>query len=296
MSFSMQVKNELVKTEYEQQCCKRALLYGLSLFGKSFSESSVSLQTENEPTALLFQSLLKDIFNIDAAVTVSPRGRNYTASVSKKTDAQKLFRSFGHDGAGSLKIDHTNFRCEECRKAFLAGVFLACGTLSDPKKDYHLEFTVPYYNLSKSLFTLLQEMELSPKHTNRKGYNIVYFKESESIENCLYMMGASGSMFEMMNIKIFKDFRNKANRQANCETANINKMVNAVAVQITAIEKIWKLKGKNFLNESLESAAELRYENPDSSLAELAQLCSPPISRSGLNHRLKRIVEIANGL
>lgn len=110
------------------------------------------------------------------------------------------------------------------------------------------------------------------------------------------MMGASGSMFEMMNIKIFKDFRNKANRQANCETANINKMVNAVAVQITAIEKIWKLKGKNFLNESLESAAELRYENPDSSLAELAQLCSPPISRSGLNHRLKRIVEIANGL
>ena len=139
-------------------------------------------------------------------------------------------------------------------------------------------------------------MELSPKHTNRKGYNVVYFKESESIENCLYMMGASGAMFEMMNIKIFKDFRNKANRQANCETANINKMVNAVAVQISAIEKIWKAKGKNFLSESLESAAELRYENPDSSLAELAGMCSPPISRSGLNHRLKKIVEIANSL
>ena len=296
MSFSTQVKNELVKTEYERSCCKRALLYGLSLFGKSFSENSVSLQTENEPTARLFQSLLKEIFNMGARVDVSPRGRNFTASVSSKTDAQKLFRSFGHDGVGSLKIDHTNFRCEDCGKAFLAGVFLACGTLSDPKKDYHLEFSVPYYNLSKSLFTLLQEMELSPKHTNRKGYNVVYFKESESIENCLYMMGASGAMFEMMNIKIFKDFRNKANRQANCETANINKMVNAVAVQISAIEKIWRAKGRNFLSESLESAAELRYENPDSSLAELAGMCSPPISRSCLNHRLKKIVEIASSL
>ncbi len=296
MSFSSQVKNELVKTEYEQPCCKRALLYGLSLFGKSFSENSVSLQTENEPTALLFQLLTKEIFNIEAAVVPSPRGRNFTASVLNKTDAQKLFRSFGHSGAESLKIDHTNFRCDHCSNAFLAGVFLACGTLSDPKKDYHLEFSVPYYNLSKSLFTLLQEMELGPKYTNRKGYNIVYFKESEAIENCLYMMGASGSMFEMMNIKIFKDFRNKANRQANCETANINKMVNAVAVQITAIEKIWRLKGKKYLSEGLETAAELRYENPDSSLAELAELYPGQISRSGLNHRLKRIVDIANSL
>ena len=296
MSFSSQVKNELVKTEYEQPCCKRALLYGLSLFGKSFSENSVSLQTENEPTALLFQSLTKEIFNIEAAVVPSPRGRNFTASVLNKTGGQKLFRSFGHSGAESLKIDHTNFRCDHCSNAFLAGVFLACGTLSDPKKDYHLEFSVPYYNLSKSLFTLLQEMELGPKYTNRKGYNIVYFKESEAIENCLYMMGASGSMFEMMNIKIFKDFRNKANRQANCETANINKMVNAVAVQITAIEKIWRLKGKKYLSEELETAAELRYENPDSSLAELAELYPGQISRSGLNHRLKRIVDIANSL
>lgn len=103
MSFSMQVKNELVKTEYEQQCCKRALLYGLSLFGKSFSESSVSLQTENEPTALLFQSLLKDIFNIDAAVTVSPRGRNYTASVSEKTDAQNYSEVSGMTEQEALK-------------------------------------------------------------------------------------------------------------------------------------------------------------------------------------------------
>lgn len=292
----MQVKNELVKNEYERSCCKRALLYGMCIFARSFSAQSISLQTENEACAGLFKALVKELFNIEARVVKSPRGRNFTASVLNKADAQKIFKSFGHGGAGSLKIDHTNFRCEECRNAFCAGAFLSCGTVSDPNKDYHMEFTIPYLNLSKSLLTLLEEMELSPKYTNRKGYNVIYFKGSESIENCLYLMGASGAMFEMMNIKIVKDFRNKANRQANCETANINKMVNAVAVQIKAIEKIWSLKGENYLSESLQCAARLRYDNPDSSLAELAEMSSPPVSRSGMNHRLKRIVDIANSL
>lgn len=297
MSFSSQVKNELVKIEYESPCCKKSLLYGMMLFGKSFSEQSVCLQTENEPTARLFRSLIKSLYNIDCRITVSPRGRNYTASVLSKTDAQKLFRSFGHSGAESLKINHSILQCPVCLSAFIAGAFLSCGTVSDPKKDYHLEFSVPYYNLSKSLFTLFCEIdELTPKYTNRKGYNIVYFKESESIEGCLYLMGATDSMYDVMNIKIVKDFRNRANRQANCETANINKMVNAVAVQLAAIEKIWKTKGKGFLEESLQSVAQLRYDNPDSSLAELASLYPSKISKSGINHRLKKITEIANSL
>ena len=297
MSFSSQVKNELVKIEYESPCCKKSLLYGMMLFGKSFSEQSVCLQTENEPTARLFRSLIKSLYNIDCRITVSPRGRNYTASVLTKTDAQKLFRSFGHSGAESLKINHSIIQCPVCLSAFIAGAFLSCGTVSDPKKDYHLEFSVPYYNLSKSLFTMFCEIdELTPKYTNRKGYNIVYFKESESIEGCLYLMGATDSMYDVMNIKIVKDFRNRANRQANCETANINKMVNAVAVQLAAIEKIWKTKGKGFLEESLQSVAQLRYDNPDSSLAELASLYPGKISKSGINHRLKKITEIANSL
>ena len=297
MSFSSQVKNELVKIEYESPCCKKSLLYGMMLFGKSFSQQSVCLQTENEPTARLFRSLIKSLYNIDCRITVSPRGRNYTASVLSKTDAQKLFRSFGHSGAESLKINHSILQCPVCLSAFIAGAFLSCGTVSDPKKDYHLEFSVPYYNLSKSLFTLFCEIdELTPKYTNRKGYNIVYFKESESIEGCLYLMGATDSMYDVMNIKIVKDFRNRANRQANCETANINKMVNAVAVQLAAIEKIWKTKGKGFLEESLQSVAQLRYDNSDSSLAELASLYPGKISKSGINHRLKKITEIANSL
>ncbi len=293
MSFSMQVKDELVKTEYEAACCKKSLLYGMCIFGKSFSAGSVSLQTEHEHVAELYANLLKELFNINYTVKKSPKGRNITVSVSEKSDAAKLFKSFGHEGAGSLKINHSNFDCESCVKAFTAGAFLSCGTISTPEKDYHLEFTVPYLNLSKSLMTLIEEMELKPKYTYRHGYNIVYFKESESIEDCLYLMGASDAMFEMMNVKIVKDFRNMANRKANCETANITRMVNAVAGQIQAIDKIWNKKGKEYLPENLEILAELRYENPDLSLSELAQMCNPSLSRSGVNHRLKRIIDIA---
>ena len=293
MTFSMQVKDELVKTEYEAACCKKSLLYGMCIFGKSFSAGSVSLQTENEHVAELYANLLKELFNINYTVKKSPKGRNITVSVSEKSDAAKLFKSFGHEGAGSLKINHSNFDCESCVKAFTAGAFLSCGTISTPEKDYHLEFTVPYLNLSKSLMTLIEEMELKPKYTYRHGYNIVYFKESESIEDCLYLMGASDAMFEMMNVKIVKDFRNMANRKANCETANITRMVNAVAGQIQAIDKIWNKKGKEYLPENLEILAELRYENPDLSLSELAQMCNPSLSRSGVNHRLKRIIDIA---
>ena len=292
----MQVKNELVKKEYEQACCKKALLYGLCIFGKSFSASAVSLQTENESVASLYKRLIKELFNIKADIKKSPKGRSFTVSVCEKNDCKKLLKYFGHDGIGSIRINHNNFDCEDCSRAFAAGAFLSCGTISDPKKDYHLEFTMPYFNLSKSLFTLLDEMELNPKYTNRKGYNVVYFKESESIESCLYIMGASDAMFEMMNIKIVKDFRNKANRQANCETANINKMVNAVAVQLQAIEKIKSRKGLEFLPQNLQEVAKLRYDNPDLSLAELAQMCNPPMSRSGINHRLKRIIDISKEL
>ena len=140
-----------------------------------------------------------------------------------------------------------------------------------------MEYTVAFLNLSKSLVTLLEEIDLAPKTANRKGYNIVYFKDSEAIEDCLYIMGASTSMFDMMNVEIVKDFRNKANRAANCETANIE-------------EK----KGLDFLKPDLKEMAVLRQDNPEASLAELSKLSG--LSRSGVNHRLKKIVEIAKEL
>ncbi len=291
MSFSQDVKNELLKTEYENSCCEKSLLYGMLIFGKSFSQYGISMQTENKDISELYKSLLKKYCNVDCAVKVSPKARSYSVLIENKSDCDKILGAFGHSMGGSLKINHANFDCPTCINAFLAGTFLSSGTISDPKKDYHLEFTVPYMNLAKSLVTFLEETELSPKQSNRKGYNIVYFKGSESIEDCLYLMGASSAMFEMMNVEIIKNIRNKANRTANCETANIDKTVKASLVQIDAIEKIESTKGLDYLNNDLREMAVLRKDNPEASLAELSRLSG--MSRSGVNHRLKKIVEIA---
>ena len=297
MSFSSQVKNELVKIEYESYCCKKSLLYGMTLFSKEFSYRGCMFQTENENIVMLYKRLLKELCNIDTDISVSPSGKNYSIVVEDKAIATKIFTFFGHDKSDTnLKVNFSNFQCPRCQNAFLAGAFLSCGTVSSPEKDYHLEFIVPFLNLTKSFITFLQEMELNPKLTNRKGYNIIYFKVSEQIEDCLYMMGASVAMFDMMNVKIVKEIRNSANRKANCETANIEKMVRAASPQIAAILKIKDKRGLSSLPEPLEHMALIRLENPDSSLQELAEMFDPPLSKSGANHRLKRLVEIAKEL
>lgn len=299
MTFSSQVKNELIKNEYENACCKKSLLYGMCLFGKSFSSRYIALQTENELTAKLYCDLLKELCNIDTEVIVSPSGKSYTVNIEDSKLCSKIMGFFGHSAnEPSIKINVNNFSCEDCTKAFIAGAFLSCGTVSDPEKDYHLEFTVTYLNLSKSFMTLLNEMDLSPKYSNRKKYfhHVIYFKDRESIEDCLYIMGASSCMFDMMNVEIIKDIRNSANRKANCETANIEKMVKAAYPQIAAIEKIIDKKGIEWLPQQLQDMANIRLENPDSSLSELAEMFEPPISKSGVNHRLKKLVKIAEEL
>ncbi|MBQ7203270.1 MAG: DNA-binding protein WhiA [Eubacterium sp.] len=297
MSFSSQVKHELVKIEYDNRCCKKSLLYGMALFSKSFSFKRITFQTENESIVLLFKKLLKELCNIDCRVLVSPSGKSFTIDIKNKMTTSKIMSFFAHsEHETSLKINLSNFSCPNCQNAFLAGAFLSCGTVSSPKKDYHLEFSVAFLNLTKSLATLLSESDLSPKLATRKGYNIIYFKDSESIEDCLYIMGASASMFDMMNVKIEKEIRNIANRKANCETANIEKTVNAASPQIAAIEKIKRKKGLDSLSDSLREMAQIRLENPDLSLSELAEMFNPPLSRSGANHRLKRLIQIADEL
>lgn len=297
MSFSSQVKNELVKIEYDENCCKKSLLYGMALFAKSFSAREVFFQSENESIIILYRKLLKELCNIDTRIHVSKAGKSFSSSLTKE-DSAKLFTYFGHDSKeASVKINIANMTCDRCQNAFFAGVFLSCGTITSPEKNYHLEFTIGYQNLAKSLITLLQEMELSPKITKRNGYyNVVYFKESEAIEDCLYLMGAASSMFDMMNVKIVKEIRNSANRKANCEAANIDKMVRAASPQIAAILKIQDKKGLEALPNNLKEMAEIRLESPDSSLQELCEMFDPPLSRSGVNHRLKRLVEIADSL
>lgn len=295
MSFCKQVKNELIQIEYEKSCCEKALLYGMCIFGKSFSGFEVCIQSENENIIKLCKKLLKTYCNIKCSINTSPKGKSFSITISSKNECNKVLSTFGHNDGGSLKINHANFDCEDCIKAFLAGAFLSCGTVSSPEKDYHMEFTVPFNNLAKSLVTLLEELELAPKTSVRKQYsNVIYFKDSETIEDCLYIMGAPSSMFDMMRIEIVKDIRNRANRTANCEAANIEKTVKASLSHMLAIEKIEEKKGLDFLKPDLKMIAVLRQDNPEASLAELAKMSG--LSRSGVNHRLAKIVEIANNL
>lgn len=294
MSFSQNVKNELLKIEYENACCEKAMLYGMCIFAKSFSPFGITMQSENQGIIRLCKRLIKKYCNVSCEIKESPKRRSFSINIDDSKDCDKILGAFGHNGTGSLKINHSVFDCEQCTHAFLAGAFLACGTVSTPQKGYHLEFSVAYLNLSKSFITLLEEIELAPKSSTRKGYNIIYFKDSGAIEDCLYLMGASSAMFEMMNVEIVKDFRNKANRTANCQTANIDKTVRASFAHIKAIEKIEEQKGLDFLKKDLRDMAVLRIENPELSLSELARLSG--LSRSGVNHRLNKIVEIARDL
>lgn len=177
---------------------------------------------------------------------------------------------------------------------FAAGVFLACGSVIDPEKEYHLEFAVPEQKLAQELISLLNDIGVTARSAVRRGQLIVYIKGSEGIEDTLTFIGAQQCTLELMNVKIYKDVRNKANRIANCDSANIDKVVSAALKQIEDISLIANNRGLDDLPEELREIARLRMENPTMSLQEIGESLSEPLSRSGVNHRFKRIAKIAD--
>lgn len=293
MSFSAEIKAELISVEDENECCPHAMAYGMLICGRSFGRTSICLQTDNKDIAEKYCELTVESSGIDPEIQCSS-SEKYKASVTLKSDRLMVLNAFGHDGNEfTLRVNRANLQDDCCISAFLRGAFLSCGTLTDPKKDYHLEFVLPYMKLSEDLYLLMQELDLNPKKTIRKGSHIVYFKESEGIEDILMRMGAQNGAFELMQVKVMKDVRNNINRKTNFETANISRTASAAAEQIFAIETIIEKRGLDFLPPELQEIAELRLENPEMSLRELGEHLSEPISRSGINHRLKRLQEIA---
>ena len=294
MSFSSDIKTELAEVR-GKACCERAQAYGMAEFGRAFSASAVSLQTENAAVAERYAALLSSTCGIRAVPMTPPTGKAGMVTVTvEDADRARVLECFGHGGREvALRLNRANLDCEECAAAFLRGVFLVCGAVTNPQVDYHLEFNVPYLNLSRDLVALLGELGLSAKTTRRKGNYIVYFKESEQIEDCLTGMGAMNASLELMNVKIVKSIRNNVNRAANCETANLDKTLAASLPQIEAVRRIERQMGLDGLPEELRELARLRVEYPELSLRELGEALEPPISRSGVNHRLQRILAIA---
>ena len=295
MSFSSDVKSELVAVTAENGCCEAAQTYGMLEFGRAFSKHGVSLQTENAAVAACYQQLVESVCGTSPTLTAPEKNGMYTVHAEGE-DAARIVSRFGHGEEIAVRLNRANLDCDSCAAAYVRGAFLVCGAITNPQVDYHLEFSVPYYNLSHDLMTLLGELGLLAKSVRRKGNYIVYFKESEQIEDCLTLMGAVGASLEMMNVKMVKSIRNNVNRLANCENANIDKTVAAALVQAEAVSRIESTVGIDSLPQDLQELCRLRLENPDFSLRELGECLEPPISRSGVNHRFRRILEIAENL
>lgn len=293
ISFSSDVKIELTGDRIVSQCCLKAQAYGLVLFGRSFSHRQISFFTENSAVADYYKDNVFKTTGIAANIEEGA-SRNRKVKIRSSTERNQLLEYFGHSqNELVLRVNRANISEECCFGAFIRGVFIACGSVTSPEKNYHLEFVVPYLRLCNDLITVLEEMNLSPKHTKRSGYHIVYFKDSENIEDLLTNMGATDSSLKLMGIKMQKNMRNRVNRKINFELANISKTVKAASNQVRAIKHIDKHIGLKKLSKPLYDVAILRLENPDLSLSDLGRLLNPPISRSGVNHRLDRIVKIA---
>ncbi|HEX2937411.1 MAG TPA: DNA-binding protein WhiA [Ruminiclostridium sp.] len=295
MTFAYKVKTELCSVEPSSECCKKAEMYGFLLYGRMFSKTGISVQTEHFEVAVSMAKLLSNLFDIEPAQKTSRRADGRITdciSIENESKISYIFDSFGHgNNKVALRINRANIENECCSSSFLKGVFLSCGSIVDPEKDYHLEFVSSHLRLGQDFADYLSELGFEPKTIVRKGNFVVYLKDSEQIEDILTLMGAVHCSLELMNIKVYKDLRNKVNRVTNCETANITKTVDAAARQLEAINKLTGKKGYGCLPEELREIAKLRLDNPDASLSELAKMAG--ISRSGVNHRLQRILNLA---
>lgn len=293
MSFTADVKTELSDTSLLSDAQKKAYAYGFLLFGKSFNSRSVSCASDYKCVIDSFKSIVAELTGIEASISELKSGK-WIMKISSATERRRLLETFDHTpNEISLRINHGNFEDDECYYAFLRGAFMSCGSLSDPNKGYHLEFVVQHNKLSNDLLKILTDLSLSAKYILRKYSHVIYIKGSENIEDLLTMMGAPNSSLQLMGIKVQKDVRNKINRKMNFESANMNRAIEAGLAQVEAIEIIEKKQGLDSLTDELKELALLRKENPDMSLKELGAALSVPISRSGVNHRLAKLVSIA---
>ncbi|HVI42487.1 MAG TPA: DNA-binding protein WhiA [Anaerovoracaceae bacterium] len=309
MSFSAMTKNELSRIEAERKCCKLAEIAGFIRMCGTIKLSgggrlTVMLITENPAVARHFKKLIKDYFGANAALVIAntsmmKKGHYYELIINAEMNAEQILRETGilmvREGCNYISdgiySDLIKTKC--CRRAYLRGVFLGAGTVSDPEKAYHFEIVCNSEVLSNDVKKLINSFGLHSKSVIRKNSHVVYLKEAEQIIDFLNILGAHGQLLDFENVRIVKEMRNKTNRISNCDSANLDKTINASVRQVENINLIEQARGLSSLPEKLREAARLRLENPESSLIELSELMDPPIGKSGINHRFKKIEEIA---
>ncbi len=295
MSFSVDVKNELLSLE-NTPCCKHALSYGLALFGRAFSSEEISILTENAAIADAYCDAVHFLSGHKISPTKTEGGK-YKISVTDPLILGRIFEKTGvSEKSVKRRVNLANIQEPCCFSAFLRGVFLACGTVTDPQKEYHLEFSVSSKGLCDDLIRVFDEYEPTPHVTQRSGSYTVYFKNSTDIEDVLAIIGATENSLAYMQAKIVKDIRNTVNRKVNFESANLARTIAAATKQYEAIAKIKEKAGFDSLPSELREIARLRYENRELSNSEIAQMLSQPLTVSGVNHRFRKLMKIAEEL
>lgn len=312
MTFSTKTKNEISKIVITNKCCQLALLSALikmtgTIQIHGINKFGIRLSTENASIARLLFSLLKSCFGISTRVMVKrnthlKKNNNYTLYIDSEMGSQEVLKVTGilQDGAKGLRLNHKlpnhMIKKDCCKRAYLRGVFLGGGSISDPEKTYHLELVTNSDDYAEEIKDLLNHYELGAKVVVRKGNYVVYIKEGEHIVNLLNLIGAHNALMNLENVRIYKEMRNNVNRIVNCETANLDKTLNAALRQIENISYIKDTIGLEKLPEGLAEIAELRLEYKEASLKELGEMMSPSIGKSGVNHRLRKLDQIADKL
>lgn len=313
MSFSMDTKNELAHVEPEKKCCMLAEIAGfirmcgsIRLVGSG--KFHIIITMENPAVARHYKKLIKDYFGIDAELEVGTgnslkKGRAYKLTIGPEHLSEQILRETGilmvKEGMNYISdgIYDGLIRTKCCRKACLRGLFLGAGTITDPEKGYHIEFSCGSQVLANDVKRLLNSFtDLHAKILERKKTYGVYVKEAEQIVDILAIMGAHSRIFTFEDVRITKEIRNKANRINNCDNANIDKTLQAAEKQISCIKKIQERKGLGFLPDKLRETAQLRLDHPEATLQELADMMEPPMKKSGINNRFRKIEQMAEKL
>ncbi len=286
MSFSGEVKEELIRHMGAARHCQLAELAAIVSFCGQLGRDqegryTIGFQTENEALVKKGFTLLKKLYNIESGVPLTEQ------------EVQFIMQKAG--GVGR-PVESLTIKNSCCKRAFLRGAFLSVGSMSDPRKSYHLEFVCDNESQAGQLQQVIHKFDIVAKIVPRKRYYVVYLKEGSAIADLLNVCEAPVSLMKLENMRIFKEVRNSVNRRVNCETANISKTVNASARQIEDIEYIREHYGFGKLPEALREMAEVRLENPDAPLKELGEYLTPPVGKSGVNHRLRKLGELAERL
>jgi len=297
LSFSAAAKAEVCRILPNRDCCALAECFGILLYCNSFTPDGIRIITESREFGLILPKLFKKAFDLtfDCFPSLESPGK-LIFQITDPDKVSEIMEAFGFSLRDTLAL-HVNLPVVEddcCKAAFLRGAFLAGGSVTDPEKGYHMEFVTTHQSVDRQTHALMREITgIEPKTAKRGGGQVLYLKNSDAVADFLAFLGASVGAMGIMEARLEKELNNKVNRRCNCDDANTSKVVEAAQEQITAIRILRERGLLENLPAKLKQAAQAREQHPSSSLSELAAMMDPPITKPAMNHRLKKLMEMA---